>query len=210
MKLKISTLLLALTVVAATGCSNSSNNSQTSGESTTTPATSEQSTDNSGTTSTDMGSEESSMDNSATGTETGSNESTEATDSSSSSSSSESTTASDLTTKDVAKAIEKQGIKLTSQPKDGWVLNDVKPDRYVTSTDAKQAEPVSIYVFDSAADLDKGLKDLETQVNGVPFRKTEYTKGNVLVIYWFEPALNNNSTEKGKLDAEMKKAVDSL
>lgn len=206
MKLKISTLLLALTVVAATGCSNSSNNSQTTGESTTTPATSEQSADNSGTTSTETGSEESSMDNSATSTDTGSNESTESTDTSSS----ESTTASDLTTKDVAKAIEKQGIKLTSQPKEDWVLNNVKPDRYVTSSDAKQAEPVSIYVFDSSADLEKGLKDLETQVNGVPFRKTEYTKGNVLVIYWFEPALNDGSTEKGKLDAELKKAVDSL
>ncbi|WP_411349718.1 hypothetical protein [Paenibacillus sp. WLX2291] len=206
MKLKISTLLLALTVVAATGCSNSSNNSQTTGESTTTPATSEQSADNSGTTSTETGSQESSMDNSATGTDTGSNESTESTDTSSS----ESTTASDLTTKDVAKAIEKQGIKLTSQPKEDWVLNNVKPDRYVTSSDAKQAEPVSIYVFDSSADLEKGMKDLETQVNGVPFRKTEYTKGNVLVIYWFEPALNDGSTEKGKLDAKLKKAVDSL
>ncbi|WP_411346091.1 hypothetical protein ACE3MZ_08965 [Paenibacillus sp. WLX1005] len=206
MKLKISTLLLALTVVAATGCSNSSNNSQTTGESTTTPATSEHSADNSGTTSTETGSQESSMDNSATSTDTGSNESTESTDTSSI----ESTTASDLTTKDVAKVIEKQGIKLTSQPKEDWVLNNVKPDRYVTSSDAKQAEPVSIYVFDSSADLEKGMKDLETQVNGVPFRKTEYTKGNVLVIYWFEPALNDGSTEKGKLDAELKKAVNSL
>ncbi|MFD1888399.1 hypothetical protein [Paenibacillus wenxiniae] len=204
-KLKITTLLLALTVVVATGCSNSSNTTPTNSG---TATTSEQSSE-----STDMTTPENSATGGAEST-TGTTESTGSTEGTTSSTdkdtSASATANSDLTTKDVAAAIKKQGIKLTSKPEEGWTLNNVKPDRYVTGTDPKEAEPVSIYVFKSKEDLQAGLKDLEKQVNGVPFRKTEYTKGNVLVIYWFEPALNKGSTEKGMLDAKIAKAVESL
>ncbi|WP_322903880.1 hypothetical protein [Paenibacillus campi] len=198
-KLKITTLLLALTVVAATGCSNNSSNTTNSG----TPTTSEQSSESTSMTTPDNAATESAESTTDT---TGSTESTTSTDQGSSSA----TANSDLTTKQVAAAIEKQGIKLISKPEEGWTLNNVKPDRYVTNSNAKQAEPVSIYVFKSESDLQTGLKDLEKQVNGVPFRKTEYTKGNVLVIYWFDPDLNKGNTEKGVLDAKIAKAVNSL
>ncbi len=205
-KLKITTLLLALTVVAATGCSNNSNTAAPSSE--TTPTTTEQSNEASDMTASDNSSTSS---NEATTESSTSSESKGGTDSAASTDKDNgSTKTSDLTTKQVAAAIEKQGITLTSKPEEGWTLNNVKPDRYVTGKDPKEAEPVSIYVFKSKEDLQAGLKDLEKQVNGVPFRKTEYTKGNVLVIYWFEPALNKGSTEKGMLDAKIAKAVEAL
>ncbi|WP_046228049.1 hypothetical protein [Paenibacillus dauci] len=207
MKLKVTTLLLAITVVAATGCSkaNESAPAPTTGSTTTTEqgttdttATDNKATDEQGTAATDT-KDNATMDNKTT-------ESDSSTDSASK------TPAADMTTKEVAAAIKKQGIDLVAEPDAAgkWVLNDVKPDRYVTTKDPKKTEPVSIYVFKSEADLQKGLDDLKTQQNGIPFKKTEYTNGNVLVIYWFNPDLNDGNVDKGTLDDKLSKAVKSL
>ncbi|ANF96504.1 hypothetical protein [Paenibacillus bovis] len=207
MKLKVTTLLLAITVVAATGCSKAN-------ESTPAPATGSTTTTEQGTTDTTAtdnkaADEQGTATNNATDTTATDNKSSE---SDSSTDSANKAAATDMTTKEVAAVIKKQGIDLVAEPDAAgkWVLNGVKPDRYVTTKDPKKTEPVSIYVFKSEDDLKKGLEDLKTQQNGIPFKKTEYTKGNVLVIYWFNPDLNDGNVDKGTLDAKLSKAVESL
>lgn len=208
MKLKITTLLLALTVVTATGCSKA-NESAPAAAPATGSTTTEQGTTDTSATDNKAADEQGTAANDATketATENKAGESDDSTDSA------KSGAAADMTTKEVAATIKKQGIDLVSEPDAAgkWVLNNVKPDRYVTTKDPKKTEPVSIYVFKSEDDLKKGLEDLKTQQNGIPFKKTEYTNDNVLVIYWFNPDLNEGNVEKGILDAKLSKAVESL
>lgn len=212
MKLKISTFLLALTVVAATaGCSNNS---------TETPATSTTPTTNNESTATDSGTTTggetavTDNDNSTSEDATATDSETDTTDKETTDSSA-SDASSDISVDKVESAIKKQDINLISAPdtQNSWVLNDVKATRYVTDKDLNKQETVSIYSFKSADDAKKGLEDLKTQTSKTPYdllNKSTYTKGNAVVVYWFEPSLNEGSKEKGMLDAKLQKAVDSL
>lgn len=212
MKLKISTFLLALTVVAATaGCSN---NSTQTPASTTTPTTTNESTATDSSTTTGESTAVTDNDNSTSEDATATDEATESTDKATTDATTDSAK-SDISVDKVASAIKAQKIDLISAPdeQNSWVLNDVKATRFVTDKDLNKQETVSIYSFKSADDAKKGLEDLKTQTSKTPYdllNKSTYIKGNAVVVYWFEPSLNQGSKEKGMLDAKLQKAVDSL
>ncbi|WIM37762.1 hypothetical protein PO903_14000 [Paenibacillus sp. PK4536] len=212
MKLKISTFLLALTVVAATaGCSNGNTETPAS---TTTPTTTNESTATDSTATTDEGAAVTDNEMATTEDATTTDPATESTDKATTDATTDST-ATDVSAEKVASAIKAQKIDLISAPdeQNSWVLNDVKATRYVTDKDLNKQETVSIYSFKSADDAKKGLEDLKTQTSKTPYdllNKSTYTKGNAVVVYWFEPSLNKGSKEKGMLDAKLQKAVDSL
>lgn len=212
MKLKISTFLLALTVVAATaGCSNGNTETPAS---TTTPTTTNESTATDSTATTDESTAVTNNENATNEDATTTDTATDSTDKTTTDTTADST-ATDVSVEKVASAIKAQKIDLISAPdeQNSWVLNDVKATRYVTDKDLNKQETVSIYSFKSADDAKKGLEDLKTQTNKTPYdllNKSTYTKGNAVVVYWFEPSLNKGSKEKGMLDAQLQKAVDSL
>lgn len=211
MKLKISTFLLALTVVAATaGCSNG--NTETTAS--TTPTTTNESTATDSTATTDESTAVTNNENATNEDATTTDTATDSTDKATTDTTTDST-ATDISVEKVASAIKAQKIDLISAPdeQNSWVLNDVKATRYVTDKDLNKQETVSIYSFKSADDAKKGLEDLKTQTSKTPYdllNKSTYTKGNAVVVYWFEPSLNKGSKEKGMLDAQLQKAVDSL